>query len=148
MVRLEHSNLVVNAIEPTLRFIQAAFPQWTVRGQGQMPWKDGIRNWLHVGDDNYYLTLNDNDNGIIRDLHSDDCGLAHLGFEVDDLEQLTSRLIGAGYKIDIVGRTHPYRKTVYFVDPAGIQFEFIQYLSNKASERNMYGGESGELLRP
>jgi len=146
MIRLEHSNLVVNVLEPTLHFILTAFPEWQVRARGQMPWKDGLRNWLHVGDDNYYITLNDNGNGIIRDLKSDECGLAHLGFEVDDLDQLVARLTKAGYPIDIVGRVHPFRKTVYFLDPPGTQFEFIQYLSGIPSERNMYGGESGELL--
>ena len=147
MVRLEHSNLVVNALEPTLDFILTAFPEWQVRGRGKMPWKSGLRDWLHVGDDNYYITLNDNGNHVSRDLQSDDCGLAHLGFEVDDIESLIMRLTNAGYLIDVVGRTHPFRRTVYFVDPSGIQFEFIQYLSRKPSERNMYGGESGELLR-
>jgi hypothetical protein len=33
---------------------------------------------------------------------------------------------------------HPFRKTVYFIDPAGVEFEFMQYLSDKPSERNRY----------
>ena len=31
--RLEHANFVVTDIEPTLDFIQTAFPEWEVRGQ-------------------------------------------------------------------------------------------------------------------
>jgi hypothetical protein len=49
--RLEHANLVVAAIEPTLDFIQTAIPEWKVRGQGRMEWHGKPRRWLHVGDD-------------------------------------------------------------------------------------------------
>jgi catechol-2,3-dioxygenase len=70
-----------------------------------------------------------------------------LGFVVDDLNDLIDRLISKGFEVDIFGRDHPYRKTVYFCDPAGFQFEFIQYNSLKPAEKNMYGGETGELIQ-
>lgn len=68
MIRLEHANLVVKDISATLDFIQTAFPDWKIRGQGEMTWHGKPRRWLHVGDDDYYLTLNDDGEGKLRDL--------------------------------------------------------------------------------
>ena len=151
MVRLEHANLVVKEIKPTLDFLLAVFPEWTVRGEGDMVWGKGesalTRHWLHVGDDDYYLTLNDNAQGEIRDVRSVQAGVAHLGFVVDDLQGIIERLAQQGFSVDITGQNHPFRQTVYYNDPAGFQFEFLQYSSNKPEEKNMYGGESGEILR-
>lgn len=151
MVRLEHANLVVKTIQPTLDFLLTAFPQWRVRGEGDMTWGSGDtaveRHWLHVGDDDYYLTLNDNGNGDIRDVKSVQQGVAHLGFVVDDLAGVIQRLENKGFSVAIQGRDHPFRKTVYFNDPGGFQFEFLQYSSEKPQEKNMYGGESGDLIK-
>ncbi len=138
MVRLEHANLVVEDIEASLDFILTAFPKWKVRGAGENPWHGKQRRWLHVGDDDYYLTLNDNGTGGNRDLKGHSTGLAHLGFVVDDVAAVISRLQNAGYEIDISVPDHPHRKTVYFLDPAGFQFEFMQYLSTDPKERNLY----------
>ncbi|EPJ49657.1 MAG: glyoxalase/bleomycin resistance protein/dioxygenase [Osedax symbiont Rs2] len=145
MVRLEHANLVVKDIQPTLDFLLAALPHWRVRGRGQGAWANTVRNWVHVGDDDYYICLNDGADGTIRNLKGLSPGLAHLGFVIDDLTDLIERLTGRGFEIDIVGRDHPFRSTVYYCDPAGFQFEFMQYHSSLASEKNQYGGESGEL---
>ena len=151
MVRFEHANLVMKDIQPTLEFLQTAFPKWKVRGEGDMTWGNGehtsSRHWLHIGDDDFYITLNDSAVGEIRDTKSIRAGVAHLGFVVDDLQALVERLAAKGFRVDITGREHPYRKTVYYNDPAGFQFEFLQYLSENPAEKNMYGGESGELIK-
>ena len=147
MLRLEHANLVVKDIQPTLDFLLTAFPQWNVRGSGDGVWGTIQRRWVHVGNDDYYITLNDSAEGELRDINGVTPGLAHLGFVIDDLEGLIERLTGNGYEVDIFGREHAFRKTVYFCDPAGFQFEFVQYASDKPEEKNMYGGESGQLVR-
>ena len=138
MVRFEHANLVVADIEATLDFILTAFPNWSVRGQGEMEWHGKPRRWLHVGDDDYYVTLNDDGEGENRDLTGHRPGLAHLGFVVDDLGGIVERLQAKGHRIDIEGPEHPYRKNIYFLDPAGFQFEFVEYLSDDVGERNRY----------
>ncbi len=138
MIRLEHVNLVVKDIEATLHFIQTAFPSWAIRGEGKMNWHGQPRRWLHVGDDDYYLTLNDGSEGEARSLEGHTPGLAHIGFVVSDLPELIQRLESEGFQIDIKGAEHPFRRTVYFLDPTGIQFEFMEYLSEKAAERNQY----------
>ncbi len=97
MIRLEHANLVVNDIPATLDFIQTAFPDWKIRGQGEMTWYGKPRRWLHVGDDDYYLTLNDDGEGENRDLSGHTPGLAHLGFVVDNVDGVIGRLEAKGY---------------------------------------------------
>ena len=138
MIRFEHANLVVTDIAATLDFIQTALPDWRVRGQGRMEWHGKPRRWLHVGDDDYYLTLNDDGDGANRDLTGHTPGLAHLAFVVDDLNGVIERLEAKGYRIDIAAADHPFRKNVYFLDPAGFQFEFVEYLSDDPHERNRY----------
>ena len=138
MNRLEHANLVVKDIGATLDFIQTAFPDWQVRGKGTNEWYGRARNWLHVGTEDYYLTLNDGAEGDIRNLSGHAPGLAHLGFSVDDADAIVARLEAKGFPIRVKETGHPFRKTYYFIDPAGFEFEFMQYLSEKNEERNQY----------
>ncbi len=147
MPRLEHVNLVVQDMDATLDFIQTAFPDWKVRGQGESEWYGKKRQWLHVGTDEYYISLNAGTDDNNRDLKGHSPGLAHIGFFVDDVAGISSRLQTKGYEIATIGADHPHRKTIYFIDPAGFEFEFIQYLSEKPEEKNMYGGETSGITR-
>ncbi len=147
MNRLEHVNLVAVDIDATCRFIQTAFPDWKIRGQGENDWYGSKRRWVHMGTDDWYLTLNAGNGDDNRDLRGNSPGLAHIGFVVDDVEAVTERLKKSRYQIATLGADHPYRKTVYFIDPSGFEFEFIQYLSEAAHEKNMYGGETSSITR-
>ncbi len=147
MVKLEHINLVVKDINASSDFIQTAFPDWSIRGQGQSEWYGNKRNWRHIGTQEYYITLNDGGQANNRNLRSLDVGLAHVGFQVDDLDGIAQRLQDKGYEIATIGAEHPYRKTLYFIDPAGFEFEFIEYLSGKPELKNQYGGETTGITR-
>ena len=147
MTRIEHANLVVKDIDASLSFLQTALPDWQVRGQGQMNWRGHPRRWLHFGSDDDYITLNDGAVGENRELDGLTPGLAHIGIVVDDLNSVQQRLEAAGYPVDIEGAAHPHRRNLYFLDPAGFQFEFVEYLSAHASEKNLYGGEIGRPTR-
>jgi catechol 2,3-dioxygenase-like lactoylglutathione lyase family enzyme len=136
MIHLEHANLVVNDIEPTLTFLQAAFPHWRERASGSSTWYGKPRKWLHFGDDFTFITLNDNGDGAPRDLEGHAPGLAHLGFTVTDIERLVERLKSKGYTPSVALDTQGYRRNVYYIDPAGLEFEFIEYLSDDPAERN------------
>lgn len=138
MPRLEHANIVVADIEPTLAFLKAAFPEWRVRGEGRGDWYGKPRRWLHFGDDRFYVTLNDDGEGPARDLQGHAQGLAHLGFEVASLHETVRRLREAGHEVDHWGPEHPYRRNAYFVDAAGLEFEFVEYLSERPEEKNRY----------
>lgn len=135
-MRLEHVNITVKNMEETLAFYQVAFPHWQIRMQGDSEWYGVQRKWLHFGDEYNYLTFNDNATGNGRNLKSNTLGVAHLGFEVHNLDKVIARLQTAGYAPSHEGAMHPFRKNVYFIDPNGFELEFVQYLSDLPSERN------------
>jgi catechol 2,3-dioxygenase-like lactoylglutathione lyase family enzyme len=141
--RLEHVNLIVTAIEPTVAFLTAAFPGWRVRGRGNEPFAGMAREWVHVGDDEDYLALTAYDlpadqKGSQRDLSGPTPGLAHLGFVVASIDDVVARLEKAGFAPTLWGQDHPHRRRVYFLDAEGIEYEFIEYLSEAPEERNLY----------
>lgn len=138
MVRLEHANLVVTDMKPTLEFLKAAFPHWRVRGGGKGSWSGKPREWLHVGDDETYISLSDNGEGAPRDLKGHAPGLAHLAFEVSGLDGLKARLAEAGFEITNPGNPTDHRRNVYYVDGNNIEYEFVEYLSDNPDEKNRY----------
>ena len=118
-------------------FLQTAFPDFRVRGEGTI--KDG-RRWLHVGTDDTYIALNQARADAQRDWspYSGVPGVNHLAYEVDNVDSLRERLLAGGFKESTVPNTHPFRKRVYFYDPEGNDWEFIQYFSDIPAERNDY----------
>ncbi len=62
----------------------------------------------------------------------------HLAYEVDDVDAIRKRLLDAGYRESTVPNKHPYRKRIYFYDPEGNDWEFIQYYSDDPQKRNGY----------
>lgn len=135
---IEHLNLVVTDLNNSLKFYQAAFPDWKVRGGGSDEWYGKARQWLHFGDDNQYLALSDHGEGNNRDLKGDTPGLAHFAFVVNNLEALQQRLLDAGFTPSHFGNPTQHRQNVYFIDPDGFEVEFLQYHSDIMAERNDY----------
>jgi len=135
-MRLEHLNLVVKDIDEALVFYKAAFPHWRIRTSGRAQWYGVERNWVHFGDDEQYLTFNDDGSGDNRDLSGHQPGLAHFAYVTDNLQAVIGRLEAAGFKIAKPGADKRFRKNVYFVDPDGFEVEFVEYLSDITAERN------------
>jgi len=135
--RLEHANLHVHDLDGMLRFVQTAFPEFRVRGQGLG--FTGTR-WLHVGSEESYLALYQASQPPAEPWvpYEGKPGLNHLGFEVDDVESLRKRLLEAGYEESTVRNAHPHRKRIYFYDAEGNDWEFVQYLSRDPAQRNDY----------
>ena len=136
MLTLEHINLVVNDIDSALKFYRAAMPHWRVRDRGQGTWGDKPRQWLHFGDDYQYIALADNGEGAIRDLEGHQPGLAHFAFVTNSIDAIIGRLAEAGFKPSKDGADSPHRRNVYYVDPAGFEVEFVEYLTDLPSQRN------------
>ncbi len=134
---LEHVNLVVSDLNAMLHFYRAAFPHWRIRDQGHGEWYGKPRKWLHFGDDYHYLALSDHGEGQNRKLQGHSVGLAHFAYVTNNLAAVITRLQSAGYVIAKPGADEPYRKNVYFVDPAGFEVEFVEYLSDMPAERNL-----------
>jgi catechol 2,3-dioxygenase-like lactoylglutathione lyase family enzyme len=135
--RLEHANLHVKDLDAVLRFVRTAFPEFRVRGQGRS-WS-GAR-WVHVGDDDSYLALYQASQPAAEPWvpYAGRPGLNHLGYAVDDAEALRKRLAAAGYTESTVPNAHPHRRRVYFYDPDGNDWEFVQYLSDDPALRHDY----------
>lgn len=135
-VRLDHANLTVRDVEVMTAFLQTAFPDFRIRSEG----RHNNRRWRHVGNDDTYLTLNESDNDPAEAWvpYSGKPGLNHLGYEVDDAEGLRTRMVAAGYDDSTVPNSHPHRTRVYFHDPEGNDWEFVQYYSDDPAERNDY----------
>lgn len=135
-VQLEHANLIVRDIDGMVKFLETAFPEFSVRGGGT---NNGSR-WLHVGTDNTYIALSEarNEPSERWQPYTGKPGLNHLGYEVDDVNAVRCRLAAAGYRDSTVPNDHRHRKRVYFYDPEGNDWEFVQYFSEKVAERNEY----------
>jgi len=135
--RLEHVNLVVRNLDETLAFLQTAFPDWSIRHQSR---NDQGQRWLHFGDQQNYLAVSQ---ATARPAeawrpYQGRPGINHLGFEVNDVTVTRNRLVAAGYRESTVANHHPYRQRVYFNDPDGNDWEFVEYFSDRGTDRNDY----------
>ena len=138
LVRLEHANICVKNIYLMICFLETAFPDFRVRGKGLS--QDGTIKWLHIGTDDTYIALQQAEKNAVSDWtpNSGKPGVNHLAYEVDEIDSLRNRLISNGFKELTVVDSHPHRKRVYFNDPEGNDWEFIQYFSEIPAERNDY----------
>ena len=134
---LEHVNMVVSDIDASLAFYQAAFPHWRIRDKEQGEWSGKHRTWVHFGDDYQYLVFGDNGEGENRDLTGHQVGLAHIAFVIANLDAMMARLEQAGFSPAKQGAEEPFRRNIYYIDPAGFEVEFVEYLSDLPAERNL-----------
>jgi len=95
---------------------------------------------MHIGTDETYIALNETtfDGEDTKSPYDSKPGINHLGYEVDDVDALRERLAAGGFRDSTYPNKHPHRKRVYFYDADGNDWEFVQYFSDKASERNDY----------
>ena len=136
MIYLEHVNLVVSDMSAMLKFYQTAFPHWKIRDEGDSEWYGKPRKWLHFGDEYQYIALSDNGEDENRNLEGHQVGLAHFAYVVENVDAITERLVNSGFEIAKDGIKNPYRRNVYFIDPAGFEVEFVEYLSDIPKQRN------------
>jgi catechol 2,3-dioxygenase-like lactoylglutathione lyase family enzyme len=137
VLRLEHANMIVRDVDAMIRFLQTAFPEFCVRGEGKA---DNGSRWVHVGNNETYIALNEAtvDTKGQWVPYVGEPGVNHLAYEVDDVAAIQARLSAAGYRDSTIPNAHPHRRRVYFFDPEGNDWEFVQYLSEDPAERNDY----------
>ena len=137
ITRLEHANICVRDIDAMIRFLQTAFPEFRVRRRGV---SSSNTEWVHIGTDETYLALNLATKQSAKPWapYSGEPGVNHLAFEVVDVDALRARLLAGGFVESTVPNAHPHRKRVYFFDPEGNDWEFVQYFSGDPAERNDY----------
>ncbi|GAB1267519.1 VOC family protein [Aurantivibrio infirmus] len=142
--KLEHINIKVPSIAKTQAFLAAAFSDYVERGRG---YSESFGHWLHFGNDDTYIALLQTralgqEQAVLVEpyKYEEDYRLMHVGFVVDDVERLMARLEAKGFSPADTGDldTHPFRRRVYYLDGNGIEWEFIQYLSDQPTQRNDY----------
>jgi len=133
-IYLEHANITVSNLKKAIHFFQVAFPHFKIRGGG-----NDTKEWVHLGDDVTYLALNEAVEKQDRnEKNYSKLGVNHIGFVVDDVEEITTRLLETGYERDYPKEVEKFRIRDYFADSDGNQYEFIQYLSNRIEEKNSF----------
>ncbi len=132
-IYMEHANITVNSLEKSVAFYQTAFPHFIIRGSG-----NESRKWLHLGDDRTYLALSEDSECQTPAKDYDRNGFNHIGFAVEDVEEIAQRLLKAGYKRSYPKTLHHFRIREYFYDADGNEIEFVQYLTDRIEERNSY----------
>ncbi|MDK9759921.1 VOC family protein [Vibrio sp. D173a] len=131
---VEHANVTVSNIDDAIQFIQTAIPEFKVRHRGETQYR-----WCHIGTDNSYIALQE----MVAREKTDrapylDVGINHIGLVVNDVDQVKQRLFSDGYQQNDIGEENPYRKRIYFYDRSGVEWEFIQYLTQDSTKKNSY----------
>ena len=134
-MRLEHANLSVKDAEAMTRFLQAMAPDFRIRGEGL---DAQGRPGRHVGNDDFYIALQTVPSGETRTPYGNTPGMNHLGWEVDSVAEVEARMAAAGYTPNLRIDDHPARRRLYFYDPEGNDWEFVEYLTDDQSERHDY----------
>ncbi len=133
-VYLEHANITVNDLQEAIKFFQTAFPHFKIRGGG-----NDTKEWVHLGDDHTYIAINQaKQNDLKAEKNYDNIGINHLGFVVQDVDEIAKNLLNNGYQRDYPKQVEQFRVRDYFADADGNQYEFVQYLSEIVEEKNSY----------
>lgn len=133
-IYLEHANITVNDLNAAIEFFQKAFPHFKIRGRGKQ-----AHEWVHLGDDHTYVALNqalELTSAAGKNYYR--AGINHLGFVVEDAEEIANNLATAGYERGYPKQVEKFRIREYFLDKEGNEYEFVQYLSEEIAERNSY----------
>ena len=138
MTRIEHVNITVPDIDEAIRFLKIVAPDFDVR-KNETP--SNSYRWAHIGNENYYLAL--------QEPHLDaepkkrlqpykNYGINHVALVVNNVQEIEEKLLANGYRKGIGTPTEKYRKRAYYFDNAGFEWEFVEYLSDKPSEKYFY----------
>jgi catechol 2,3-dioxygenase-like lactoylglutathione lyase family enzyme len=140
-MNLEHANMTVRSVDEAVRFLKIAFPDAEIRGGGDIHGDPARGRWVHFGNDQFYVALQENgEHSRRQDTTYRHDGINHLGFVVTGLDEIISRLKVAGYQLTPVSalKEHPHRRRAYFFDGNDVEWELVEYLSEEVAERNDY----------
>ena len=136
--QLEHANITVMDLDRAVEFLTTAFPQFVVRGGGEADrgtWKE---RWLHLGTDSMYIALVEPSIASRTARRPErETGINHVGFVVDDVNDIMQKMERAGHKHALVDE-RPARRRLYVTDDDGITWEFVEYSSDDPAVRNDY----------
>ena len=121
-MHLEHVNVSVPNVDRAVAFYQKLLGF-------RLRWKGTIgegRPCAHVGDDGYYIAFFQSDRTEHAPLNYEDVGINHMGFVVDDLDEMKRRLAELGIS-SIPEKPYLPGRRVHFFDPDGVEVELVQY---------------------
>jgi len=138
MTRIEHANITVPDIDAAYEFIKIVAPDFTVRRDEVS--ERGYR-WAHIGNDHSYLALQEPHPGFDPQPPHEayrNLGVNHICLTITDATATEKLLLQSGFKPNgpMINDTH--RKRLYFYDHTGVEWELVEYLSAKPSERYLY----------
>jgi len=137
--KVEHMNITVGNLDNTLNFLQTAMPDFVVRGEGDSESNNKSYHWVHFGTDESYVALQafTGRSKMTNERYSD-VGGNHIGFVVEDIETLITRMEQKGFMPSSENQDHPFRRRVYFETNDGLEWEFIQYSGDSVQQNNDY----------
>jgi catechol 2,3-dioxygenase-like lactoylglutathione lyase family enzyme len=136
---LDHVNISVVDVDRTVALLRIAFPEFIVRGSGKGEYQGATTAWLHLGIDELYVSINTAGNILTqhRSYEMPETGINHVGFIDENVDDLQGKYEAAGFRCSPVDEL-PSRKRLDVDDADGIQWKFIQYMSDDFAVRNDY----------
>lgn len=122
LLRFEHINLACQQIDATKNFYQVLFPDWYIRAEGI---SEG-RRWMHLGNHQFYLALNDDPDGQRVHKLYENIGINHVGFVIDDGEAIKTSLEKHGIEYYTMTASETKHR-IYVSDPDGNEIELVEY---------------------
>ncbi len=138
MTRIEHANITVPDIDAAIIFLKIVAPDFDVR-KDEKP--SGSYRWVHIGNEEHYFALEEphSDAESKKQLQTyQNYGVNHIALVVSNIKEIEEKLVGSGYKKSIETPVEKYRKRTYYFDNAGFEWELVEYLSEKPSEKYLY----------
>jgi len=138
MTRIEHVNITVPDIDAAIRFLKIVAPDFAVR-KDEKP--SNSYRWAHIGNEAYYFALQEphlDADPKTRLQAYKNYGINHVALVVSNIQEIEEKLLDSGYRRGIETPVEKHRKRAYFLDNAGFEWELVEYLSEKPSEKYLY----------
>jgi catechol 2,3-dioxygenase-like lactoylglutathione lyase family enzyme len=136
--QLEHANITVLNLDRCVEFLRTAFPEYVIRGGGEIDRGEWKERWVHLGTDTMYISINEFSSATLAERRADrETGINHVGFIVEDVDGIRVKMEQAGHKHSLMEEP-PARRRLYVTDEDGITWEFVEYLSEDPAVRNDY----------
>ncbi len=138
MTRIEHVNITVPDIDEAIRFLKIVAPDFEVR-KDERP--SNSYRWTHIGNEEYYFALQEPhlDTDPKKQLQAyKNYGINHVALVVSNLQVIEEKLLDSGYRRGIGTPVEKHRKRAYYFDNSDFEWELVEYLSEKPSEKYLY----------
>lgn len=120
--RFEHINISCKKLNATKKFYQTLFPDWYVRAEGVF----NGRRWMHLGNNQFYVALNDESSQNRVHTAYENIGINHVGFVIQNGEAMKKLLETEGIEYYTMTAAETKHR-IYVNDPDGNEIELVEY---------------------